>query len=107
PEPVAVHIPVAADTAQLDSQRTNLDKNVSEAALSPDGKTLAVVTRGEVFIRSTEEGRPTRRVTETPGRERDLAWSPDGRVLYFSSDEPGVYALHTATVALSREDIEP
>jgi tricorn protease len=104
--PQALAIPLSGDTAQLDTQRLNLDKSVTEAALSPDGKTLALVARGEIFVRSTEEGRPTRRVTDTPGRERDIAWSPDGKMVYFASDEPGAYGLFTAEVTLSREDLE-
>jgi len=104
-EPQPVRILAGADAAALSTQRINLDREVTEAALSPDGKTIAVVARGEVFVRSTEEGRPTRRVTATVGRERHLAWSPDGRVLYFASDESGRYGIYRATVALSREDI--
>ncbi|MCU0689517.1 MAG: S41 family peptidase, partial [Phycisphaerales bacterium] len=56
---------------------------------------------------------PTRRVTSTVGRERDLAWSPDGRVLWFISDEAEIAGsgqaasrVMYATVAMSREDIE-
>ncbi|MBX3358036.1 MAG: PD40 domain-containing protein [Phycisphaeraceae bacterium] len=105
--PEAIALAAAADTADLEFDRMNLDKKVTEAALSPDGKTLAVVARGEVYVRSTEEGRPTRRVTETPGRERELAWSPDGRVLYFTSDQSGRNRVYQATVSLSREDLAP
>lgn len=115
PEPQAIVVRAAADSAQLDFQRMNLDREVSEQAISPDGKTLAVVARGEVFVRNVQEGYPTRRVTDTAGRERDLAWSPDGRVLYFASDDAGdatpegspdgVYQVYGATVSLSREDL--
>lgn len=111
PERIDIH--VGLDSQSLDYQRFTLNSSVSEAELSPDGKTMAVVARGEVFIRPTTEGRPTRRVTNTYGRERDLAWSPCGTTLYFASDEPvegvpaGGYAIHAATVALSREDIRP
>lgn len=111
--PSRIDIHVGSDTQSLDWQRLTVSSQVSEAALSPDGKTIAVIARGEVFIRPTTEGRPTRRVTTTYGRERDLAWSPCGTTLYFASDEPtegaapGAYSLWTATVALAREDVRP
>ena len=120
--PRPVNLVAQADDVMLELQRAQLDKEISEAVISPDGKSLAVVARGEIFVRSTAEGYPTRRVTNTPGRERDLAWSPDGRVLYFASDDPGLagesgtdggtsnlgkYSIYQATVSLAREDISP
>lgn len=105
PRPLA--ITAAQDAAGRDYRRLDLDREVDEAALSPDGKTVAVIARGEIFLRSTEEDRPTRRVTRTIGCERDLAWSPDGRALYFASDDSGEYAIFEATVTLAREDLEP
>lgn len=107
PQATRVEVAVAGDTADLDILRLNLAKQVEEAALSPDGKTIALAARGEVFVRSTEKDRPTRRVTHSHARERDLAWSPDGSVLFFASDESGVYGLYRATVDLAREDLQP
>ena len=106
-DPETVEVYCSADTDSLDTRHEDLSHQASEAALSPDGDTMAVIARGEVFVRSVDEGRPTRRVTRTAGREEDLAWSPDGRHLYFSSDEPGTPAIRRASVTLSREDIEP
>ncbi|QOJ00669.1 MAG: PD40 domain-containing protein [Phycisphaeraceae bacterium] len=105
--PRAVEVAASSGADESDWNRTNIGREAGEAALSPDGKTLAVVARGEVFVRSTAENRPTRRVTNTAGRERDLAWSADGRVLYFVSDETGVPRLYAATVAMAREDLQP
>lgn len=106
-EPAAVGATVSADTVDMNLLQQNLGKQVSQAVLSPDGQTVAVVARGEVFVRATEEDMPTRRVTFTAGRERDLAWSPDGRVLYFASDESGVNSIYRATVTLTRDDLAP
>lgn len=115
PEPISVV--ASGDEASGDLQRLSVDREISESALSPDGKSIAVVARGDIFIRQTTEGYPTRRVTASAGRERDIAWSPDGRVLYFSSDDPGLpaagagadamgkYAIYAASVSLAREDL--
>ncbi len=119
--PTPVALVAQADGISLDVQRMSLDKEINETALSPDGKTLAVVARGEIFVRNTAENYPTRRVTTTTGRERDIAWSADGRVLYFASDDAGLasavggagethlgkYSVYQAVVELAREDILP
>lgn len=105
--PRRVEVFTSSGANETDWSRTNLAREGSEAALSPDGKTIAVVARGEIFIRSTSEGRPTRRLTSTAGRERDLAWSPDNTTLYFVSDDTGVPRLYAATVAMTRDDLLP
>ena len=106
-EPVALAPVASIDSDALDHDRIDLDRRVGEAALSPDGNTMAVAARGEIFVRSTEDDRPTRRVTESVARERDLAWSPDNARIYFASDESGRYAIYEATVTLARADLEP
>ncbi|NRA57312.1 MAG: PD40 domain-containing protein [Phycisphaerales bacterium] len=105
PQPVEIY--ASGDMQMLDTRIETLSRQVSEAVLSPDGKTLAVVARGEVFVRSTDDDRPTRRVTFTSGREQDIAWSPDNQYLYFASDETGEFAIYRASVSLAREDIKP
>ena len=59
---------------------------VSEFRVSPDGKKIAAVVRGEIFILSTDGGY-ARNVTESPWRERDADWDANGRIIYFISDK--------------------
>ena len=94
----------AADDALSDREIKQVGKSVSDAALSPDGKTMAVVADGDVFVRSVDDKSPTRRVTEGEGRERDICWSADGMTLYFASDRDGHDALYAATVAETRSE---
>lgn len=105
--PARIDVRLSGDTDALSTIRMNLDREATEALLSPDGKTIAIVARGEIFVRSTSENHPTRRVTETAAREQHIAWSPDGARLYFVSDMNGPPSIYAATVSLSRHDIEP
>jgi tricorn protease len=101
-----VRVRVSGDSDAPVFRRMNLDREGTEAVLSPDGQTIAIVARGELFVRSTKENHPTRRVTQTEARVRDIDWSPDGVRLYFVSDHEGPPSIYAATVALSRHDLE-
>lgn len=84
----------------------SVNRSVSQAALSPDGKVMATVAYGDIFIRNVESGSPTQQITATPHRESDIAWSPDGLKLYFVSDQSGKEAIYAATVDLTRSEIK-
>jgi tricorn protease len=94
----------AADDGQLDREFKQVGRSVSDAALSPDGKTMAFIADGDVFVRATEDKSPTRRVTEGEARERDLCWSADGLTLYFASDRDGSDSIYGATVTETRAE---
>ena len=106
-EAAPIEIAISGDTNAGTRTPMDLDREATETALSPDGKTIAIVARGEIFVRSTEEGRPARRVTHTEARDQQIAWSPDGARLYFVSDMEGTENIYAATVALSRQDLVP
>lgn len=70
-----------------------LSDQISELALSPDGKKAAFVLRGEVFAASSSDGGDAARVTNTPAEESQVVWSPDSRRLVYVSDRDGATHL--------------
>ncbi|MCC6350468.1 MAG: PD40 domain-containing protein [Candidatus Eisenbacteria bacterium] len=59
--------------------------------LSPSAKRAVLEARGELFSVPAEKG-DVRNLTNTPGaRERNPAWSPDGRWIAYLSDATGEY----------------
>jgi Tol biopolymer transport system component/C-terminal processing protease CtpA/Prc len=66
-----------------------LTDGISEIALSPDGKKMAFIVRGEIFAASSTDGGDAARVTFTPAQESQMAWAPDSRRLVYVSDRDG------------------
>ena len=83
PKKVAIRIPqgtLAAGAIPL-----NVNDQVSELTVSPDGSEIALVARGDVYVVDAASGE-TRRITATPQAERSVGFSPDGRKLLYASD---------------------
>ncbi|HSP07633.1 MAG TPA: hypothetical protein VLR94_10680 [Acidobacteriota bacterium] len=64
-----------------------------DAAPSPDGKMIAFVSNmtgnWELYVRGIGSGTPTQ-VTESPGNESNPRWSPDGELILFTYEGPGI-----------------
>lgn len=103
-EPKRLRITAPADAFPKRETR-DVSGDTEEAVLSPDGKVMAYVSFGQVFVRATEDGSPTRRVTTGTQRARDIAWSPDMSRLYFVSDVGGRESVYAATVTLTRGEL--
>lgn len=103
-KPVKLAVTAPGDAADR-FVRKKVGRSVSEAALSPDGKTLACVAYGRVFVRTRGKRRPTKQVTRGHARARELTWSPDGKRLYFVSDRGGSESIYAAEVGLTRGEI--
>jgi tricorn protease len=103
-KPEAIAVTAVADEADPVEMR-KVDKDVTEALASPDGKAMAFVAYGDVFVRSMDEKAPAVRVSAPPSREREIAWSPDGTRLYFVSDATGNDDVMEAVVSRTRSEI--
>lgn len=76
--------------------------NVTEFALSPDGKEIAFVTRGEVFVTSVESSQ-TKRITNTPEQERMVEWAPDGKGLIYAAERNDNWDIYKSTIVRKEE----
>lgn len=79
-------------------QRLTYTKGATSAAVSPDGKQVAFVVRGDVFVTSVEYN-TTKQITATPEAEDDVCWGPDNRTLVYSTMRNGYWQLVKATIA--------
>ncbi len=91
PTPVNINRRGSAVAPAVDHLR--LSDQISEIALSPDGKKTAFVVRGEVFAVVTADGGDGARVTRTAGEESQVSWSPDSRRIVYVSDRDSVTHL--------------
>ncbi|MFM1822328.1 MAG: hypothetical protein RI967_594 [Planctomycetota bacterium] len=100
----AVDIVVPGDRASLRAAIVDAAENIQGASISPTGKRVAVVGRGDIWSAPAENGTP-RNLTRTPGIfERSATWSPDGKTIAFFSDRTGEYELYTMAADGRGED---
>ncbi|HXO77231.1 MAG TPA: hypothetical protein VN824_18385, partial [Puia sp.] len=60
-------------------------EGVKEMTAAPNGKEIAFVFRGDIFLRRTDDSL-VRPLTQTPGEEAGPCWSPDSRHLIYAAE---------------------
>lgn len=106
-KPTPIQLLVATDEKQTTRRRERITTGVTEAELSPDGKTFAFGLRGEIWTIPTQKPRGVagrgsefaRRLTDWEGDDSDFFWSPDGTKLYFTSDREFTTRLYETELA--------
>ncbi|MCB9178086.1 MAG: PD40 domain-containing protein [Flavobacteriales bacterium] len=96
-------VPVSLHTdGRYDPERIVSVNGADEYEVSPNGKEVVFVHRGEVFVSSVAEG-TTRRITSTPEQERNVSFSPDGRSILYASERNGSWDLFTTSLTRKEE----
>ena len=100
--PKKVKIQIVSDVLEDEVVSTRRTFGASDIAVSPDGKEIAFILRGDVFVTAADYS-TTKRITDTPQQERDLSFSPDGRSIVYSSERAGVWGIYR-TELVRKED---
>ena len=100
PQKLAISLTRDDEAAIADLSFTN---EAHQPVVSKDGKQIAFVARGEVFVTSTEYA-TTRRISQTAGAEADVDFAPDGRTIVYASERNGNWQLYTASI-VRKEDL--
>ena len=100
--PKHLDINIANDVQEDELMPVNLGGKITEYAVSPDGKEVAFVARGEVFVASTEF-KTTRAITNTPEQERSVSFHKDGKTLLYTAERNGRWGLYETTIANEEE----
>ncbi len=96
-EPRKVDVSIVADLYDADHVKYFTGAGATALDVSPDGKEVAFIIRGDVYVTSTKY-KTTRRITDTPGQERCISFSPDGKTLVYDSERDGKWQLFTAKI---------
>ncbi len=95
--PSKVAISLLRDANERETFFSTASSGVTSAAVSPNGKEVAVTARGEVFV-SSVEAKTTRRITCTDVQERGVSFSGDGRSIYYASERDGEWGIWKSTL---------
>lgn len=106
-----IRIRIVSDVKDNEVELRTIQGEAEGFSLSPSNKRAAIATHGEIWTIATDRG-DVQRVSETPWREREPQWAPNGKRIVFISDRSGREELWIAdelgrnAKALSDEDCD-
>ena len=92
----------APAAASVESLR--LTGQIRELEVSPDGRKVAFVVRGEVFATSAQQGGTAQRLTRSTAAESEIVWAPDSNRVVYVSERTGVPQLFLYDFATEKEE---
>lgn len=95
--PQKVDVQINFDVQHRDTETLTVNSGAREMAVSPNGKEIAFIYRGEIFVTSTETA-TTKQITQTPQQERSVSFSPDGRSLVYAAERGESWDLYQTSL---------
>ena len=97
-QPSKVKVNIISDQTENDLIHRLMSNGATSIAVSPNGKEVAFIVRGDVYVTSVEY-ETTRQITDTPQQERNIDFSPDGRSLVYSAERGETWGIYQSSLA--------
>jgi C-terminal processing protease CtpA/Prc/Tol biopolymer transport system component len=101
-QPKKVSIIIQTEGKVNPYETVSVNSGATELAVSPNGKEVAFIVRGEIFVTSVEGG-VTKRITNTPDQERTVEFSKDGRSLVYAGERNNNWNVYKTSIVRSEE----
>jgi tricorn protease len=92
-KPSKVNVKITTQNIDNSDKFISINGGINEMAVSPNGKEIAFIARGEVFVTSIDKSF-TKRLTNTPENERFVTWGPEGKSVVYSSERNGKWSIY-------------
>ncbi|MFK8058540.1 MAG: peptidase S41, partial [Polaribacter sp.] len=102
-KPKKVNVNIITQDKENTDKFVSVNGGIREMAVSPNGKEIAFIARGEVFVTSVDKSF-TKRLTNTPENERFVSWGPEGKSVIYSSERNGKWSVFKTEKV---RDVEP
>lgn len=101
-EPKEVKVSIRTQDVDNNQEMLSVNSKISEMVVSPNGKEIAFVAHGDVFV-SSADGSFTKQITHTAARESFVSFSPEGDYLLYGGERDGRWSIFKATKVRDEE----
>ncbi len=98
-----INISILTDQVESREILKNFTTGAQEIAVSPKGKEIAFIQRGDLFVTSVDYS-TTRCITNTPSQERQIDFSPDGRSIVYAAERDGIWNIFCSTLTNPKDN---
>ena len=96
-----VAVTILADNRKNEEQVIRVGSG-SGISVAPNGKEVAFIFRGEVFVTSVEGG-VTKRITNTPTQETSVSFSPDSKSVIYTAERNNKWSIYESKIVRADE----
>jgi len=92
-KPMKVQVNIRTQALENPDSYISIKDGIQEMKVAPNGKEIAFIARGEVFVTSVD-GSLTKRITSTPNQERFVTFTQDGNSVVYASEREGKWNIY-------------